>query len=260
MFFGKQILKSNDCRPMLPFQIKICGVTNVDDTSWACECGADAVGLNFYQKSKRFVDFDQAFAIAAAIDRYNKGRKSGTAAVKKVGVFVEMPVADLLETSLNLRLDGIQLHGDEEPGVVNAIRSGLSENGQRCFLIRAIRSLPKDLASAAETEHETERLSTEIERWVSVGIDVVLLDAAMPGEYGGTGKVVDIANISRIKSDVPLVLAGGLNPSNVAAAIEESGLAAVDVASGVELAPGFKDPEKVKAFVHCASRSFQENR
>lgn len=79
----------------------------------------------------------------------------------------------------------------------------------------------------------------------------------MPGEYGGTGKVIDIANISNLKSEIPLVLAGGLTPSNVAEAIQESGLSAVDVASGVESSAGRKDRGKVKEFIQLAMKSFR---
>lgn len=245
---------------MLPFQIKICGVTNVDDTYWACKCGADAVGLNFYPKSKRFIDSDRASVIVAAIDCHNQeqdGDTGGeTAGVKKVGVFVEMPVAELMETAHRHGLDGIQLHGDEEPAVAKEIRSELSKNGQHCFLIRAIRSLPKELSVEQESKQETARLSAEIANWTKVGVDFVLLDAAMPGEYGGTGKVIDIANISNLTSEIPLVLAGGLTPANVAKAIQESGLSAVDVASGVESSAGRKDRDKVKEFIQLAMKSF----
>jgi phosphoribosylanthranilate isomerase len=249
---------------MLPFQIKICGVTNVDDTVWACKCGADAVGLNFYQRSKRFVDSKQASAIVSAIDGHNQehggGEKIGAKeiGVKKVGVFVEMPVTNLLDTVHRHGLDGIQLHGNEEPAVVEEIRSKLSENGQHCFLIRAIRSVPKELASSSESKRQTAKLSEEIAIWVKVGVDVILLDAAMPGEYGGTGKLVDITNISDLNSKVPMVLAGGLTPCNVEASIQRSGFSAVDVASGVESAPGLKDRKKVREFVHLAMKSFQE--
>ena len=246
---------------MLPFQIKICGLTNVDDTRWACQCGADAIGLNFYSKSKRFVDSGQATAIAVEIDRFNQ-RQDDEADVQKirvlkVGVFVEMPVVELLEIADRHSLDGIQLHGDEEPSVVKKIRSGLSQNGQHCFLIRAIRSLPKELSSEQESKQETARLTAEIASWTKAGADFVLLDAAMPGEYGGTGKVIDIANICDLKSEIPLVLAGGLTPSNVAEAIQESGLSAVDVASGVESSAGRKDRGKVKEFIQLAMKSFR---
>ena len=254
-------MKINDCPSMLPFQIKICGLTNVDDTRWACQCGADAIGLNFYDKSKRFVDSDQASAIAYEIDRFNQQLDEQSTVqnvrVLKVGVFVGMPVAELLEISKRHGLDGIQLHGDECPDVVEAIRSGLSKNGQTCFLIRAIRSLPKEFGTASNSKQESARLSAEITSWNAAGIDFVLLDAAMPGEYGGTGKVIDIANISNLTSEIPLVLAGGLTPSNVADAILESGLSAVDVASGVESAPGLKDRRKVNEFVQLAMKSFQ---
>ena len=249
---------------MLPFQIKICGVTNVEDTVWACKCGADAVGLNFYQRSKRFVDSEQASAIVSAIDVHNQeygdSEKIGAKelGVKKVGVFVEMPVTNLLDTVHRHGLDGIQLHGNEEPAIVEEIRSKLSENGQHCFLIRAIRSVPKELASSSESKRQTAKLSEEIAIWGKVGVDVILLDAAMPGEYGGTGKLVDITNISVLNSKVPMVLAGGLTPCNVEASIQGSGLSAVDVASGVESAPGLKDRKKVREFVHLAMKSFQE--
>ena len=249
---------------MLPFQIKICGVTNVEDTVWACKCGADAVGLNFYPGSKRFVNSEQASAMVSAIDGHNQehggGAKIGAKAlgVKKVGVFVEMPVADLLDTVNRHGLDGIQLHGDEEPAIVDEIRSKLSENGQHCFLIRAIRSIPKELASSSDSKQQIAKLSAEIASWVKVGVDVILLDAAMPGEYGGTGKLVDITNIPNLNSKVPVVLAGGLTPSNVEGAIQGSGLSAVDVASGVESAPGLKDRKKVREFVQLAMKSFQE--
>ena len=153
-------------------------------------------------------------------------------------------------------MDGIQLHGDEEPSFVKKIRSGLSQNGQHCFLIRAIRSLPKELSVEQESKQETARLSAEIANWTKVGVDFVLLDAAMPGEYGGTGKVIDIANISNLTSEIPLVLAGGLTPANVAKAIQESGLSAVDVASGVESSAGRKDRDKVKEFIQLAMKSF----
>jgi phosphoribosylanthranilate isomerase len=155
-------------------------------------------------------------------------------------------------------LDGIQLHGDEEPAIVDEIRSKLSENGQHCFLIRAIRSIPKELASSSDSKQQIAKLSAEIASWVKVGVDVILLDAAMPGEYGGTGKLVDITNIPNLNSKVPVVLAGGLTPSNVEGAIQGSGLSAVDVASGVESAPGLKDRKKVREFVQLAMKSFQE--
>ena len=250
---------------MLPFQIKICGVTNVDDARCVCRSGADAIGLNFFKRSPRFLDEQSVGVVVDAIDSFNAQVSQSAAVdapiqdqiggtrVKKIGVFVNTSPSKMVETAKSLNLDAIQLHGDESPPIIGAVRSRLKNRGFSCLLIRAIRS---SSATSDENQATTEssRLAKNIEAWTAGGIDAILLDAAVPGEFGGTGKVVDWKSIPALKCKIPLVLAGGLNPRNVRQAILSSGVQSVDVASGVESVAGTKDPDKIKAFVSAARR------
>jgi phosphoribosylanthranilate isomerase len=250
-------------RPMLPFEIKICGVTNLDDARSVCRSGADAMGLNFFERSPRFLDEQTADVVVKAIDSHNaqveqsgadiapvQGQIAGVC-VKKIGVFVNATVPRMVETAKKLRLDAIQLHGDESPSIVTVIRTALENDAVSCLLIRALRTNPASL-DANRSSNETVRVANEIMDWTQAGIDAILLDAAMPGEFGGTGKVVDWTSIPELNCQVPLVLAGGLDPGNVRRGISVSGVQSVDVASGVESEPGIKDPEKIQAFVDAA--------
>lgn len=241
---------------MLPFQIKICGVTDIEGAVCACQSGADAVGLNFYQPSPRFVEAETALAIANSVDDFNQEVDSqGGPKVKKIGVFVDMPVPEMASLAWHIGLDGIQLHGEESPRLVDSIREHLEQLGHHCFLIRALKSKPADV-QVGDLDQERQRVLHEIDQWMEKEIDLVLLDAAVPGEYGGTGKVIDLSTIPPLGPDAPIVLAGGLTPRNVADAILNSGFRSVDVASGVESAPGVKDQQKVNAFVDAAQTAF----
>jgi phosphoribosylanthranilate isomerase len=241
---------------MLPFQIKICGVTTPEDALCACRCGADAVGLNFFKRSSRFIDGETAGEIARAVNDHNREIAGTTNPnVKKIGVFVDMPVPEMAAIAWQVGLDGIQLHGDESPTIVERIRSELGDFGHRCILIRAIRTKPVESPNV-NLDSDTRRVSADITMWIKNKIDLVLLDAAVPGEYGGTGKTVDWSCVPDCDDDVPFVLAGGLTPENVGEAIRKSGYPSVDVASGVESGPGVKDHKKVQAFVESARQSF----
>ena len=244
---------------MVPFQIKICGVTTCDDARLVCSSGADAIGLNFYERSSRYVDGETAGAIATSVDEQNrKMRENGYPKVKKIGVFVDMAVADMVAIAWHVGLDGIQLHGDESPGIVGQLRDQLDQAGHDCFLVRALRTKPAgDLEGSQDSDAETKRMCGEIKQWMDQGIDIILLDAAVSGEYGGTGKTVDLAILPKLDHDLPFVLAGGLTPENVAAAIRKSGFKSVDVASGVESAPGVKSHQKIKDFVSAAQSAFE---
>ena len=112
-------------------------------------------------------------------------------------------------------------------------------------VIRAIRRSEPDGQAHSWIDHE-------IRAWSEAGCHAVLLDAAIPGEYGGTGETVDWASVASLDSQLPIILAGGLRPENVVRAISEAKVQAVDVASGVEIRPGVKDAAKVAAFVHSA--------
>lgn len=243
---------------MAPFQTKICGVTTVDDALFAVQNGADAIGLNFYEKSSRYVcppgvsnpnpEKHDAAQIVEAIREWSESENGK--AVKVVGVFVNLKVKQVVAIASDLGLDGIQLHGDEPASHAREIRS-LIEPTRPVLLVRAIRTNPRG-DEQVDPHKEIERIESEIKTWASSGVDAVLLDAAVTGEFGGTGKSVDWHSVPKINSSVPIILAGGLTATNVAEAIQCSGVQAVDVASGVESSPGKKDDELVRKFIASA--------
>jgi phosphoribosylanthranilate isomerase len=198
--------------------IKICGITSSEDAALAAGAGADAVGVNFWPGSKRFVGNERA--ARAVIEAVPPG-------VLKIGVFVNAAPAEVAATALRFGLDRIQLHGDERPEAFEGVVA-------RARLVRAIRV--RDDASFIEEG-----------RW---GADVFLYDAFVEG-YGGAGTIGPWSLIAA-RARRPFWLAGGLRPDNVAAAIRATRPDGVDVASGVERAPGQKDPALVRAFVAAA--------
>ncbi|MBL8825469.1 MAG: phosphoribosylanthranilate isomerase [Planctomycetaceae bacterium] len=209
------------------FRVKICGVTNCEDAAAVVASGADAIGLNFYPRSPRFIDEERAAEIVRLLP----------SSICKVGVFVNADPVEVCLAFDRLKLDLIQLHGDEPPGY-------LTELGGRPTM-RAFRGLTSGLSA--------------INDYLSLCLSAVnrprmiLLDApASAGQYGGTGQVVDWHQAARhveIATLPPLVLAGGLVPGNVAEAIRTVRPHAVDTASGVESSPGRKDAKVIDAFV-----------
>jgi len=198
-------------------KVKICGITNLDDALQACACGADALGFVFYAKSPRCVTPDVAQAIIAALPPF----------VTTVGLFVNEQPQTVRAIAGQCGLDIIQLHGDEGP--------------EDCDFapLRTIKALRvKDARSLAG--HEQFKTSA------------LLLDAWVKDAYGGTGHSFNWELAAEIAKQRPVVLAGGLTPENVAEAITAVRPYAVDVSSGVESAPGKKDPAKVKAFIDAA--------
>lgn len=214
------------------FRIKICGITTPADAQSAVAAGADAIGLNFFAASPRRVSLEQARPIVAAVgDR-----------ACKVGLFVNHSAAEICQRYDELGLDLVQLHGDEPAEllaalagrpVMRAFRSGGDFRAVAAYLARCgeLRCLPR----------------------------LVLVDALSAGRYGGTGVTADWQAIAEHRTsfgEVPLVLAGGLRPDNVAQAIAAVRPDAVDTASGVESSPGVKSPELVRAFVDAARKAF----
>ena len=217
------------------FRVKICGITTVEDALLAAEAGADAVGLNFYQRSPRYVTTERAKEICEALP----------AGITKVGVFVNSVAKGVLATAQRVGLDAIQLHGDEGPEMLSALGD--------YPIVRAFRCKEATLDAV-------EAFLRLCEKGASLP-SAVLLDAHAPGSYGGTGQVLDWGAIHRERpklADIPLILAGGLTAENVADAIRIAQPDAVDTASGVEFAPGKKDPAKVRAFVAAAKRAQRE--
>jgi phosphoribosylanthranilate isomerase len=215
------------------FRIKICGITNPDDALVASKAGADAVGLNFFPSSPRFINQAMARRICIALPHD----------IVKVGVFVNAPESEISQTFDAMQLDLIQLHGDEPPDFIASL------NGKP--VMRAFRLGPEGMQPILEYLDNCNQLQCMPK--------LVLLDAHAIGVFGGSGEKADWSICAQYGSHnglPPLVLAGGLNPSNVAEAIAQVRPAAVDTASGVESSSGRKDPAAVKAFVDAARNAF----
>jgi len=215
------------------FRVKICGVTNVADAVEAVQAGADAIGVNFYDRSPRCVEASEARDIAAVLPE----------GVHCVGVFVNPELSEL-EAAVALGLHAVQLHGDEQPALLAHFRE--------LPVIKAFRLGDDGLAPV--------RAFLEQARTLACLPAMVLIDAHRPGEYGGTGVTANwpLASEYHELAGPPLVLAGGLHAENVADAILTVRPAAVDTASGVEASPGVKDAKRMQAFVQAATRAFSQ--
>jgi phosphoribosylanthranilate isomerase len=207
-----------------PVQIKICGLTNRDDALAAVDSGAGYMGFNFYARSPRLIEAETCARITAELARRG-------APVKTVGVFVNHSPAEVAALMEQCGLDLAQLHGDEELEHLPALRG-------RAF---------KAMRGSTPAEAELRALAR-----FGPGQPAFLFDAHAPGQYGGTGQLADWDAAAALAARYPIFLAGGLTPDNVAAAIAQVSPWGVDVASGVEAAPGMKDAGKMKAFVENA--------
>ncbi len=198
-------------------EVKICGLTTVDDAVRCTEAGADALGLNFWPGSPRHVDVPTARAIVEAC---------GDQATM-VGVFVDFTLDQVREILQETGTQWAQLHGDETPGLVAEL------------LPHAYKAIGVKDGSAIELAREYPG-------------EHLLLDASVPGMPGGTGRTFDWAIAASVAKERKLTLAGGLTPDNVADAVRAVRPFRVDVASGVESAPGRKAPDLVKRFIEAA--------
>jgi phosphoribosylanthranilate isomerase len=203
-------------------KIKICGIKTLEDAQAAIEAGADLLGFNFYPQSPRFITPNDCAAITSAL-------KEHAARISFVGVFVNAPIDEIHQVVADCGLHRAQLSGDEPPEM-------LSELGSMSF--KAIR--PKNVDEAL----------VALRRYLaSSQAPAYLVDASVAGQYGGTGQVADWTLAESLAKRLPILLAGGLTPANVRAAIDQVKPWGVDVASGVESAPGVKDIQKMRAFV-----------
>lgn len=196
-------------------KIKICGIKTVTDALAAVDEGADLVGFNFYSKSPRYIDVGRCRDIMSVMRRYGH--------IIYVGVFVNASVAEINATMETCGLSLAQLHGDETVEM-------LDELDGKAF--KAFRGIPAHVKSFARSKPPA-----------------FLVDASVKGIYGGSGVTADWNGAAELAKKYPLLLAGGLTPENVAEAVRRVKPWGVDVASGVESAPGEKDPRKMKAFV-----------
>jgi phosphoribosylanthranilate isomerase len=203
-------------------RVKICGITRSEDAELAASLGAWAVGFNFWSGSKRRCDPGVAVGIARALRRR----------VEPVGVFVNPTLDEVVRLAEGIGLTHVQLHGDEGPAFCRAVAE---HTGAR--VIKAL-----GVGSGADIR-DAERFHT----------DYHLLDASAGAAYGGTGRTWDWDLAAQRRSQVPLILSGGLTPDNVADGIAAVRPWGVDVASGVEAEPGIKDPAKMEAFFAAAT-------
>ncbi len=204
--------------------IKICGLTTLADAQAALEAGADYLGFNFYPKSPRYLSPEACTEIVI-------GLGGQLARARTVGIFVNETPERVRAALWACRLDLAQLHGEEPP-------EGLLALGGRAY--KAFRGTGQAWAAYAAA---------------GPGAPAFLVDADTVGAYGGTGRVADWAATQALAAEYPLFLAGGLTPDNVAEAVAQVRPWGVDVASGVESAPGKKDVQKMNAFVAAAGAS-----
>ncbi len=217
--------------------IKICGITNLEDARAAVEAGADALGFVFYDKSPRNVDHETAQKIIAALP----------AKVEKVGVFVDADADCIRELVSMSGLTVVQLHGRQ--ALENVLQDSRSTN-ESLGVAKVIPAIPGDSLKQGGvliTQDARER------------IFALLFDAQSDERFGGTGSTFDWqgtrAMVQVISLKLPVIVAGGLNPTNVEAAIRTFQPFGVDVSSGVEARPGKKDPEKLRAFIESVHRA-----
>lgn len=198
-------------------RVKICGITRPEDAELAATLGADMIGLNFWAGSKRVVSIAQAREIAGSVP----------SAIWKVGVFVDASRAEIADAVEAVGLDTIQLHGDEPDALLA---------GWDCRVIRAVRLRSSDDSRA---------------RRALALADFVLCEGAAGGGYGGAGETFAWEWAGALPRD-RLIVAGGLRPENVAAAVRRLRPFAVDAASGVERAAGIKDRNRMAELIENA--------
>jgi phosphoribosylanthranilate isomerase len=215
-------------------KIKICGITNVDDAEAAIAAGADILGFIFYSKSPRYITPERTAAIVEALHV----RHDSDAMPHTVGVFVNAEPMFVRQVLADAGLDLAQLHGDESP-------TDLMKLERRAY--KALRPTSHEDAAAAAAAFSS---------YSPTGGPAFLIDAYDAHAYGGTGKVADWTTAAALAHLYPgLMLAGGLTPANVAAAVRAVRPWGIDVSSGVEAAPGRKDHAALTAFIANARAS-----
>lgn len=214
-------------------KIKICGIKTIEEARWAAASGADFLGFNFYPPSPRYISVAECCQIVQVL-------RSEMPNTVLVGVFVNHTPREIVEVMERCNLDLAQLSGDE----------GLEDQtflGERAYkALRISKRIP-----VLSLDEQVYRRKTP---------PALLVDASIAGEYGGTGQLADWDLAASIAAQKPIFLAGGLTPHNVAEAIQRVKPWGVDVASGVEAAPGRKERAKIQAFIHNARQAFKEVR
>ena len=214
--------------------VKFCGFTQLSDIQTATQLGVDAVGLVFYPPSPRAVTLAQAQILSAAVPAF----------VSVVALVVNMQQDELVEMADNVPFDIIQFHGDESAEQCQQLASTVNKRWIKALRVNA------DTDSAVSVR-------AQIDEFAKEGASSILLDAYHQHKYGGTGARFDWSLIPQ-DSSLPIILAGGLNPENVAATLELP-IYAVDVSGGIEIDKGKKDPAKMRAFMKAVKRDRWQN-
>ena len=204
---------------------KICGITRVQDIHAAVQAGADAIGLVFFPPSPRYVSIEQAQKLAQHVPAF----------VQLVGLFVNASAAQIQQVLDVVPLDVLQLHGDETPEQCQQIATQCKRRWYKAIQVQA----GMDVVA-------------EVEKFQQAGASAILLDAWHPELKGGTGHSFDWSKFPKL--DIPLILAGGLNPENIEDAIQTTHAYAVDVSGGVESAKGIKDQQRIEQFMQGVQR------
>ncbi len=205
-------------------RIKICGITNHEDAANAVAAGADALGFNFFKGSAIYISPGKAAEICAQVPAF----------VATVGLFVNEPLADVNRIIGSLRLGLVQFHGDETPEYCDSVGHPY---------MKALRATNRDQIKVEAQSFETAQ--------------AILVDTATDGQFGGTGKTFDWSMLPDLGKSV--VLAGGLDATNVGAAIAATHPYAVDVSGGVERSRGVKDVAKMKKFIEAVQSADRSN-
>ncbi len=207
---------------IMSVRVKICGITNLADARAAIAAGADALGFVFVPGTPRYISPDLAGEIVRELPPF----------IARVGLFVDAETRTVAEALVRSGMDTLQFHGEETPDLVRQFRRAVKV--MKAFRVRGEETLMR-LPAYADA------------------VDAILLDAYVAGAHGGTGAQFDWKLAVQARDlGRPLVLAGGLTPANVAEAVRTVRPYGVDVSSGVESAPGRKDPEKLAEFVRAA--------
>jgi phosphoribosylanthranilate isomerase len=222
--------------------VKICGMTRLQDAELAAGLGASALGFVFWPGSPRYISPDSAQLIAAAIPAH----------VVKVGVFVDQPIDEVARIMNHVGLDSAQLHGHESPEYCRELQHRVSQHVVPQYVVSGFSrtfsrtSSPTSGPTVIKSIGMTDNGSVTVDEYDP---DIVLLvDAHDPARYGGTGKVVNWDAAREIAATRSTILAGGLNAANIKLAVRTVQPYGVDVSSGVESAPGLKDPNRLRTF------------
>jgi len=201
---------------MCELEVKICGITREEDFKICIESGIDCIGFIYYEKSKRFINFEDSARINSLSD-----------SISSAGVFVDSPLEFIIEGVNKVGLDIVQLHGKESIPFILKLKKSLND-------VKIIKCLYFDSSPSVSLIDEYNSCC-----------DAFLIEGEKERLPGGNGLSWNYSRLKDFSDNYPLIAAGGLNADNLVMAVEKSMVKAVDLSSGVEISPGIKDHEKI---------------